>query len=218
MSTKADPAFSSKGYNNWKNALVSFERHQNSKSHHHAVTVSAQEATPIDTILSSAWAKQQEDARHCLLNIVGSIQYLARQGVALQGHETQDGNLFQLLKFKAKDDACLSSWLSRCHDYTSPPVQNEILRLLRNCIVRSIALSIQSLPVLQYSIIIDGTQDVSGIEQESFSLRYVDHDLVPQEVLLVYMRSQGPLERRLTTVPNQVDNARKSYQSSAVSV
>ena len=41
LSKKANPAFSSKGYNNWKNALVSFERHQNSKYHHHAVTVSA---------------------------------------------------------------------------------------------------------------------------------------------------------------------------------
>ncbi|XDV25481.1 hypothetical protein PO909_029397 [Leuciscus waleckii] len=132
LSKKADPAFSSKGFSNWKNALVSFERHQNSKSHHHAVTVSAQEANPVDSQLSSAWAKQQDNARHCLKNIVSSVQYLARQGLALRGHATQDGNLFQLLKFKAKDDASLSSWLSRCHDYTSPPVQNEILQLLGN--------------------------------------------------------------------------------------
>lgn len=133
LSKKADPAFSSKGFSNWNNALVSFERHQNSKSHHHAVTVSAQEANPVDSQLSSAWAKQQDNARHCLKNIVSSVQYLARLGLALRGHETQDWNLFQLLKFKAKDDASLSSWLSRCHDYTSPPVQNEILHLLGNC-------------------------------------------------------------------------------------
>ncbi len=77
-------------------------------SHHHAVTVSAQEATPIDSQHSSAWAKQQDNARHCLKNIVSSIQYLARQGPALRGHETQNGNLFQLLKFKAKNDDRLS--------------------------------------------------------------------------------------------------------------
>ncbi|XP_047666557.1 zinc finger MYM-type protein 1-like [Tachysurus fulvidraco] len=104
--------------------------------------------------------------------------------MALRGHETENANLFQLLKFKANDDARLSSWLSRCHDYTSPSVQNEILEMLGNCIVRGIAVSIQSLPVLQYSLIIDGTQDVSGVEQESICFRYVDHDLVPQEVFV----------------------------------
>ena len=184
LSKKADPVFSSKGFSNWMNALASFQWHQNSKSHHHAMTVSAQERSPIDTQLSSAWAQQQDDARHCLQNIVGSIQYLARQGIALRGHETQDSNLFQLLKFKAKDDARLRTWLTRCHDYTSPQVQNEILQMLGNCIVRSIAQSIQLLPVLQYSLIIDGTQDVSGTEQESICLRYVDHDLVPHEVFI----------------------------------
>lgn len=60
-------------------------------------------------------------------------------------------------------------------------MQNEILQLLGNSIVRSIAVSIQSLPVLQYSVIIDGTQDVSGVEQESICFRYV---LIAQEVFV----------------------------------
>ena len=34
---------------------------------------------------------------------------------------------------------------------------------------------------MQFSLIIDGTQDVTGAEQESVCLRYVDHDLVPHE-------------------------------------
>ena len=42
LENKADPAFSSKGFNNWKNALASLDRHQQSKSHYHAVTVNAQ--------------------------------------------------------------------------------------------------------------------------------------------------------------------------------
>ncbi len=56
--------------------------------------------------------------------------------------------------------------------------------MLGNCIVRSIAVSIKSLPVLQYSVIIDGTQDVSGVEQKSICFIYVDHDLIPQEILV----------------------------------
>ncbi len=70
------------------------------------------------------------------------------------------------------------------HDYTSPQVQNDILKLSWNTAVRSIAWSIRSLPAVQCSLIVDSTSDISGIERESVRLRYVDHELVPQ---LVYI-------------------------------
>lgn len=104
--------------------------------------------------------------------------------MALRGHGKENSNLFQHLKHKAKDDTCLSDWLSRCHDYTSPQVQNELLQLFENCIVRHIAQTLQSLSVVLYSIIIDGTQDISCTEQESICFRYVDQDLVPHEVFV----------------------------------
>lgn len=87
----------------------------------------------------------------------------------------------QLLKVLAKDDHVLANWLLQSHDYTSPQIKNELLSLFGNTIVRQIVTSIKSQSVLQYSIIIDGTQDISGKEQESICFRYVDHDLVPHE-------------------------------------
>ena len=63
-------------------------------------------------------------------------------------------------------------------------MQNEILQLLGNSIVRGIAQTIQALPVMQYSIVIDGTQDICGVEQESIIIRYVDQDQVPHEVFV----------------------------------
>jgi len=52
---------------------------------------------------------------------------------------------------------------------------------MANTVIRDIAKTIRSLPILQFSIIVDGTQDISGVEQESICLRYVDHDLVPHD-------------------------------------
>lgn len=37
---------------------------------------------------------------------------------------------------------------------------------------------------MQYSIIFDGTQAISGVEQESICIRYVDKDLDPHEVFV----------------------------------
>lgn len=115
---------------------------------------------------------------------MGAVRYLARQGVAFRGHEANEGNFSHLLRLLAKDDPVLSSWLTRCHDYASPQCQNECLTLLAHTIVKGIAATIRSLPVAQYSVIMDGTQDVQGKEQISICFRYVDQDLVPQEVFV----------------------------------
>uniref|UniRef100_A0A087XAH7 DUF4371 domain-containing protein n=1 Tax=Poecilia formosa TaxID=48698 RepID=A0A087XAH7_POEFO len=179
LSKKADAGFSIKGFINCKNATTRFKHHELFQSH--AVVCTKREK--FDVLLSSAVAKQQEEAQYFLQNVLGSVMYLARQGLAIRGHDIKDGHLIQLLKFKFKGDECLSCWLSQYHDYTSPKVQNEILQLLGNTIVREISACIQALLVLQYSLIIDGTQDISG-QQESICLRFVDHDLVPQEVFV----------------------------------
>ncbi|XP_035984432.1 zinc finger MYM-type protein 1-like [Fundulus heteroclitus] len=179
---KSEPAFITSGFKNWKKALEKFKAHENSHTHHHAVSVTAQESHPINAQLSSALATQQGDNRHCLEKIVSSIKYLARQGQALRGHDDDDSNLYQLLKNLAEDDALLAKWLLRSQkEYLSPQIQNEILCSMSNSIVSEIADTIRNLPIFEFAIIMDGTQDISGKEQESICLRYIDSDMKPHE-------------------------------------
>ncbi|XP_072565314.1 zinc finger MYM-type protein 1-like [Paramormyrops kingsleyae] len=180
---RADVAFISSGFRNWKKAIAKFTVHQNSQAHCHYVSVSAHQSNPISAQLSSPWSKQQEVARHCFRKIVSSVRLVARQGQAIRGHTDDSGNLHQLLKLRAEeDDPILLKWLTdRKTMYTSPKLQNEILNIMANTVIRGITAEIQALPILQFSVIIDGTQDVTGAEQESVCLRYVDHDLVPHE-------------------------------------
>ncbi|MBN3304790.1 ZMYM1 protein, partial [Amia calva] len=114
------------------------------------------------------------------------IQYLARQGIALRGHDEERGHFSQLLKCKAADDPTLNKWLAQKHNFKNPQIQNDILSIMSNDIIRGIADTIHSLPVTQFALIVDGTQDVSGTEQESVCLRYVDHDLIPHEEFIVF--------------------------------
>ncbi|XP_035985290.1 zinc finger MYM-type protein 1-like isoform X2 [Fundulus heteroclitus] len=179
---KSEPAFITSGFKNWKKAFEKFKAHENSHTHHHAVSVTAQESHPINAQLSSALATQQGDNRHCLEKIVSSIKYLARQGQALRGHDDDDSNLYQLLKNLAEDDALLAKWLLRSQkEYLSPQIQNEILCSMSNSIVSEIADTIRNLPIFEFAIIMDGTQDISGKEQESICLRYIDSDMKPHE-------------------------------------
>ncbi len=175
--------FVSTGFRNWKKAIEKFTAHQTSQAHQHYVTVTARQPNPISAQLSSAWRKQQEVARHCLRKIVSSVRHVARQGQSLRGHTEESGNLYRLIKLRAEeDDPVLLKWLTdRATAYVSPKSQNEILNIMANTIIRGIASEIRSLALVQFSVIVDGTQDISGIEQESVCLRYVDHDLMPDE-------------------------------------
>ena len=105
------------------------------------------------------------------MKIVGGVKYLARQGQAFRGADKESGNFSQLLKYKAKGDAELTTWLKGHLDFTSPQMQNEMLMLVGNTIIKEVVSEITSMPVVQFALIIDGTQDISGVEQESICLR-----------------------------------------------
>ena len=199
-----DPAFCSNGFNNWKHGVECFNNHKKSKADRHAITVNALEQTPVHTQISSSMARLQEEARYCLEQIMGSLRYLARQGVAFRGHDVKEGNYYHLVKFLAIKDPILSSWFKRCHDYISPQCQNEYLALFGNTIVREIASTIRSLSVLQFSIIMDGTQDIQGKEQVSICLRYVDQDLVPQEVFVGLYEVLGTTGEKMAKIATDV--------------
>lgn len=146
------------------------------------------------------------------MKIVGSVQVLARQGAALRGHAAalrghaaEEGNFCQLLKLRGEDDPGLEKWLStRKHDYTSPKIQNEILNLFATSIIREIISSIHKLPLLQYSTIIDGTQEIEGTEQEAICVRYVDHDLVRHEAFLGFYKVSSTTGENLAKVATDV--------------
>jgi hypothetical protein len=128
--------------------------------------------------LSAKKCLEHEEARFALVKVLKSVRYLARQGLALRGHHNQDGNFIQLLNLVADNTLQCSfmSCLDRTTNYTSPESQNEILQLLSNAVIREIVNTIKN-ESTHFAIVVDGTQDCSGKEQQSVCLRYVDNDL-----------------------------------------
>ena len=53
----------------------------------------------------------QKKAVKTLLKQLSSLKYLLRQGLAIRGHDDNEGNLVQLLKLRAEDDCQMQSWL-----------------------------------------------------------------------------------------------------------
>jgi len=179
-----------KGFCNWKNATVSFRNHETSACH--AEAVEAIITLPSSTIgigelLSKQHATQKLNNRHALHEILVCVKYLCRQGLPLRGDKDEsDGNFIQLLKMKAEVDSKLTEWLKRKENkYTSPTIQNEMIKLMGMSILRDIASTLHSTPFL--TVMVDETTDSSNTEQVTIFLRWVTDSLqVHEEFMGLY--------------------------------
>ena len=61
--------------------------------------------------LDNKYEDDQKLHRYLLLKQLSSLKYLARQGMALQGHYQMNSNLIQLLKTRTEDVPELTNWI-----------------------------------------------------------------------------------------------------------
>ncbi len=141
----------------------------------------------IGELLSQQNAIQKKKNRDALLSIIKSIKFLCRQGLALRGGgDGFDGNFQQLLLMKAEEDSNLAEWLKRKENvYTSPEIQNEMIKTLGIKVLRDIASDLQNSPFI--CIMVDETTDISNREQSTIVIRWVAEDFqVYEEFIGVY--------------------------------
>lgn len=179
----AEETFTTTGFRNWKKGIEKFDRHQMSNYHREALKhFSSRSELPILSHLNTAKTEQQAYARRMLVKIISSLRYLSRQGLALRGADDESGNFMTLLRLRQEDCRELTTWLQRHNSFTSPAIQNEIVQLMAHTVVPQLVNKINSSG--QFSIIVDGTQDVNHKEQESICIRFVTGELEPEEKLL----------------------------------
>ena len=97
--------------------------------------------------MSRQHVQQKLDGRHALHEIFMSVRYLCRKGLPLQGDkEEKDGNLNQLLYMKAE---ILAKWLKiKENVYTSPTIQNEMIKLMCLSMLWNTVAELQKAPFL----------------------------------------------------------------------
>ena len=81
--------------------------------------------------------------------------------MALRGHNSNEGNFIQLLKFLSETDPALKTWLAKEREkYTSEEIQNEIVRLMAQSILCQISQSVHN--NTHYAIMADEVTDSSN--------------------------------------------------------
>ena len=177
-----EQTFISTGYSNWKKALSRFKEHQTSECHKVAVDfeiVLPKTCGDVIDMTNTIAKETRAQNRHYLAKIIESLQYLARQGLAIRGDNDEESNFFQLLKLMARDDKDLAIWLhKKGPKYTSHDIQNEIISLLATHTIRKLVSEIRT---NYYSLICDEYTDISNSEQLTRCLRWTDDNLTAHE-------------------------------------
>ena len=178
LAKKYDDAFISKGFKNWKKAIEKCNAHNRSATHKLANenVVFHQSQHDVNAQLIIQLKNDQHESRNVLLKLITSLRYLTRNGLAIRGKQNDDGNYISLLELRSDDDIMLKNWLKKTRNsFTSSKIQNEILQIMSNTVTKYICEQINI--STYFGIIIDGTQDIQGKEQEAVCIRYVNSSL-----------------------------------------
>ncbi|KAE9536596.1 hypothetical protein AGLY_006998 [Aphis glycines] len=142
--------------------------------------------------LNTARLATIEQNRKILSSIIETIILIGRQEIALRGHRDSgsilsefptynDGNFRALLRFRVDSgDNTLNYHLSRIEamlsnrstSYISLKIQNEIIEICGKVILDKIVSKVNEAEC--FSLLADETTDISGIEQFSLCVRYIE--------------------------------------------
>ncbi len=176
-----ESAFTQTGYQNWKKALERFRNHESSHFHKEAhLKWIAQQRPTVESQLNAEVKNQQQKRRAGLVLQMRAIQYLTRQGIALQGHAESEGNLMQLMLTLSKEDDIVRGWLKEKR-YTSPQIVNELLEEMGKSLLRTLLDSMKAECPAWFSVIADEATDVCQSEQLNVSIRWVDKSYIIHE-------------------------------------
>ena len=93
--------------------------------------------------LSAQILQQQCVHREMLLKVLSTLRYLVRQGLAIQGHHDDNGNLTQLLNCRSEDVTSLRSWMLD-RKYLSHDIINEQIEIMARHVLNTLIADIKS--------------------------------------------------------------------------
>jgi hypothetical protein len=129
------------GFHNWKKATEKFRIHEKSGFHTGAVlsTNSVVHGVNLVVKLTAGKQRQQQSATNALKILFNALLFLARQGLPIRGKVDMKSNYINLFNLLATYNSDLATFLARKKTYISHVIQNEMLELCANSLLRNIA-------------------------------------------------------------------------------
>ncbi|PIK34655.1 putative zinc finger MYM-type protein 1-like [Apostichopus japonicus] len=111
---------------------------------------------------------------------------------------SKGGQLNQLLLMQAMEDQELKDWLEQDTNVTHHQCVEDMHQLFAHQILQTIIEDISRSVI--FAVIVDGTQDISGVEQESVCIRYVDDFLQVHEGFIGFHKLEETTGRAISSM------------------
>lgn len=180
-----------KKYDNWRHALEDFKCHSNLDYHKkcmldadHFLNVLKNPTMSIDKIIDTEKSKQVLQNRKNIIPIIEAIILCGRQSLVLRGHRdsgkieidssNNEGNFREILRYRAKGDIEMQAYLEGPGKikYFSHRSQNDMIDACNKVLLNKVVSKVNAAKC--FSILADETADISGIEQVSLCVRYIE--------------------------------------------
>jgi ribosomal protein L20 len=188
-------ALSKKKFDNWKKAIDTFEKHSHAQYHlqsladaDYFLNVDKNNLLSVENKLSADRTQKILENRQKIVPIIDVVILCGVQEMALRGYrdsgkssiitaptDKNQGNFRAILRYRAKGDDLLKNALEgpgERNKYTSPTIQNEIIDSCNALILERVVSEVNAAKC--FSVLADETADISGVEQVSLCMRYVD--------------------------------------------
>ena len=152
----------------------------------------------IDVMSNSALQSRMTENAHILRQIVRTILFLSKQGLALRGdfedvHSSRNpGNFLAMLKMLAENDSTLHAHLheprAKNATYISPSIQNEIINVIGYDVIRANIIA-EVKRATYFSVLADEVSS-HNVEHLSLCLRFVDQQCDIREEFVSFVKLQ----------------------------
>lgn len=200
----------------WQSALQVFKKHETATNGIHKechflftfLDTYSRKQVSISEMVSSATKEKVEKNRKTLMPLIETIKICNKFGTPLRGHRDdysyhQDvgelsgktGNFIELLNFRVRaGDKVLEEHMRtspKTATYMSSTSQNSIIKSIGDAMTDDIVCEIKKARF--YSIMADEVNDISGQEQMSFVIRYLNSNCVLKEDFLSFIHCENGL-------------------------
>uniref|UniRef100_A0A1B8Y1W6 TTF-type domain-containing protein n=1 Tax=Xenopus tropicalis TaxID=8364 RepID=A0A1B8Y1W6_XENTR len=192
------------GYNDWKNASVRLNEHEESKFHKDCylrMQNRAKISGRIDQLFLEKQNQEMEYWRNVLKRVVTAVKTLSSRGLPFRGTDEKfgsltNGNYLMLLEAIAEHDPFLAEHIKKYGNtgsgstsYLSKTVCFEFIDIVASSVLEVILNEAKQ--AKYYSISVDSTPDVSHTDHLAFIIRYVKNDGIPKERFIKFIPNVG---------------------------
>ena len=194
-----EPNWMTIGVCNWKKALEKIKNHYRSTQHKCAESARVQFlriGRHVDVMLDKSreeefTRRQQEvEMNRCYLaRLIDVAKTLAKCGMPFRGHNEKEslngGNFLEIVGLLSRWDPVFAEYVengARNCTYLSNRAQNDLIHAMGEIVLKKIVEDVKLANI--FTVMMDETTDVSGKEQASIMVKFVDSEEIIQERLI----------------------------------